>query len=167
MIGETTYWSEYPEGPAERKGYVFKYRYDETGSFISQAGPITVGTGHSTLTVNMYKKEGTSEILIDSENIPYVKDGRPGDTGPVGPEGPAARGFSTITYYYKASSTKVAPTITTSDATDPANTNWSEDYPFLYCREWITYTNGDESWQGGSYLDKVWSDSGPAGPQGE
>lgn len=84
IIGERTYYSQYgsPEGSAESKGYSFKYRYDETGSFISQAGPITVDTGHSTLTVNMYKKEGTSEILIDSENIPFVKDGKNGEDSP-------------------------------------------------------------------------------------
>ena len=61
---------------AEDKGYHFKYYYDNSGTHIAQLGPISVATGHSSLTVELYKDNGAT--FLESLTLPYVKDGAPG-----------------------------------------------------------------------------------------
>ena len=114
--------------------------------------------------------------------------GPQGETGPQGPQGPqgeqgeqgekgdtgaTGNGISSISYYYKATSTQTAPsassitstTIPTMDAT----TN-----KFLWQKEVIAYTSGNSQTTVsflGAYGDKGLKgdtgDTGPQGPQGE
>lgn len=156
-LGKTTYKSVYGagSGSAEALGYYFAYGYDLQTPTV-HGGNILIAGGHTTLDVYMYK----DNTFIDSESIPFIKDGK---TGPQGNDGNDGRGILRTTSYYKANATKSAPSITTSDATDPANTDWSESKPYLYARDYITFTNGDVAWAGDAYLKDVWT----AGQGGE
>lgn len=66
----------YSDHGAEERGYSFKYYYDNGGTSTPQRGPITVATGHSSITVELYKDSGAT--FLESLTMPYVKDGAPG-----------------------------------------------------------------------------------------
>lgn len=162
MIGEQTYYSTYgaPTGSAEAMGYYFAYGYDGAIPAV-HTGDIRIEAGHSSITVNMYKNDVVGPV--DTETIPYIKDGRNGDDGPVGPAGPSGRSVDHSVYYYVANTVKQTPSMTDTEweqaPTDPANTSWSSTYPYLYCREKTFYTNGDTAW-GNPFLKDYWTEGG-------
>ena len=166
IYGEQTYYSIRGggSGSAESKGFSFSYAYNN-GTTTEHSGDITVATGYSNLTVYMY----LNGYFIDSEDIPFVKDGDPGQPGEPGDKGAS---ITDVVTYYKATSTISAPSITTSDVTKPFDTQWSASYPYLYARDYYYFDNGDSGFSSnGAYLKEIWwkgepGGTGPTGPEG-
>lgn len=71
-----------------------------------------------------------------------------GINGIDGKTGATGNGISSITDYYKLTSTYEAPIISTSDSTTPLNP--TKENPYLWVREYITYTNGNKVWSSDS-----------------
>lgn len=94
----------------------------------------------------------------------YGQTGPQGETGATGATGPAGNGISSITYYYKATSTQTAPSASsitgTSIPTLDATTN-----KYLWEKEVIAYT--DNTNKTTVSLKGVYGDTGLQGPQGE
>ena len=161
-IGENVYYSAHSGGSdsAEGQGFSFKRGYD-TNTPTDIDGEITVDTthGYKSLTIQVYK----GNKFIDAETLPFVKDGSNGTDG---------RGIvSTVPYYRAVASQAEAPSgvndISTSDARSVAASGWGENLPYLYRRDYTTYSNGSYSF-GDTQLDKVWvkGDPGTSGTDG-
>lgn len=144
ILGKRTYLSMSEGGveSAEALGYTFTYAYDNRFE-IANTGSIPLEANHSSITVTMYR-DGE---FLDSEYLSYISDGGPGGPG---------RGIQRIESHYRAVAVKQAPQdMGSSDPTDPADTQWGEDYPYLYCKDYVIYTNGDTGWND-PYLKDTW-----------
>ena len=89
--------------------------------------------------------------------------GETGNQGPKGDTGATGNGISTITYYYKTTTTQTAPEASTITSTKMPT--MSETDKYLWQKEIIEYTDGTN--QTTVLLIAVYGDTGPQGPQGE
>ena len=89
--------------------------------------------------------------------------GETGSQGPKGDTGATGNGISTITYYYKTTTTQIAPDASTITSTKMPP--MSETDKYLWQKEIIEYTDGTK--QTTVLLLAVYGDKGATGPQGE
>ena len=89
--------------------------------------------------------------------------GETGSQGPKGDTGATGNGISTITYYYKTTTTQTAPDASTITSTKLPP--MSEKDKYLWQKEIIEYT--DSTKQTTVLLLAVYGDKGATGPQGE
>ena len=88
--------------------------------------------------------------------------GETGSQGPKGDTGATGNGISTITYYYKTTTTQTAPEASTITSTKMPT--MSETDKYLWQKEIIEYTDGTN--QPTVLLIAVYGDTGDTGPQG-
>ena len=153
--------------------YYYKATSTQTAPSAANITSTTIPTLDATTNKYLWQKEvikytdsGTSDKVTVLLAGVYGDTGQQGQTGPAGADG---KGISSVTYYYKATSTQTAPsassitstTIPTLDAT----TN-----KYLWQKEVIAYTTGDPKTTvslSGVYGDKGnTGDTGPAGADG-
>lgn len=156
----------YPLDSAEHEGFTFTYYFDDNAN--SENGhtggniPLPQEDSHTAITVKMYyqKDNNSPRLLIDSERIPYVRDGASN----------TVNGIENVTRFYKAVvKGGDAPDIPDIDPTTPQNiqslgnlgwyqynmdTGWGPNRADLYYCDYTEYTSGG-SW-GNVQFDSSW-----------
>lgn len=107
-------------------------------------------------------EESLKMTFVDGESwcTPFVltgTNGLKGEDGKDGQNGENGVGVTGITDYYKLTSTNSAPTITTTDSKIPLTP--TEMLPYLWVREYVSYSNSTGNWTGPARLLASWQEN--------
>ena len=161
-----------PQGPKGEDGttYYTWIKYADTptsGMSENPTGKTYIGIAYNKSTLvesTNYSDYAWSLIKGDKGDIGEQGiQGETGNQGPKGDTGATGNGISTITYYYKTTTTQIAPEASTITSTKMPT--MSETDKYLWQKEIIEYTDGTN--QKTVLLIAVYGDTGPQGPQGE
>lgn len=160
-----------PEGgeASEEEKQNAQYYYNYYNLLLNGAGTKFVSSidelyFSGTLNGETIKKKLASYIAFTQARVTIDTDGSyhfDGDTtqwsepqllqgvnGLDGEKGETGVGIDSIVDYYKLTSEYEAPEITTADSTSPLSPN--KENPYLWVREYITYSNGNHVWSSDS-----------------
>lgn len=114
----------------------------------------------NSFTLELYVKNSNGEeMLADKESVGVVVDGQ---TGPTGQTGPAGKSISEIKKQYQRHN---IATSAPSGSWDDGMPSLTDDYPYMWCQETITYTDGTADLPF-TYICAVKGMTGAAGKQG-
>lgn len=111
----------------------------------------------NSFTLELYVKNSNGEeMLADKESVGVIVDGQTGQTGPTG------KGISKITKQYQRHN---IATSAPSGSWDNGMPSLTDDYPYMWCQETITYTDGTTD-SPFTYVCAIKGMTGAAGQQG-